>query len=441
MTSVTAGSFAGRAVPRRTTAVRSSSLTATPAGDTSFARWTGACVRNGSALRRRGRPSRDGRRRFLGEPVDVAVTTGGPGAVYSDPSRLACGPVSSAASRRRGRDRCAAACRSRRVPRSGLGRLLCQCPSDDVPALDLRTCGGDGGLRAHRAMGGAASALARGPGRARGESSTGPCVSTGLRLVLRGRLARHAQGRARIRVGRRLRGPGRRLLASRRPTTTGGRRCTTNARWARRFPPAHHQRFIRAGEGRYGVNVTVSGRGLVVGGRTIRCGASGKVASTLEAHTGRASAWCGESRPRQTKRFVRGRVLWGRSDALHDLVTRPKIVIAAFRRRHWVRRRSAEEERTKGRLLAVLTLLGVLITVLAGGRAGLLLRSDRGYGPVLESRRLRSLARQSFPRIRYRDHLVHNGVPREEAAKEPICLGAEIRFGSQVEDFAVSACR
>lgn len=93
-----------------------------------------------------------------------------------------------------------------------------------------------------------------------------------------------------------------------------------------------------------------------------------------------------------------------------------------------------EEERTKGRLLGVLTLLGVLITVLAGGTS-LVFSLRPGLRPCLGESAASFTGAPVFPRIRYRDHLVHNGVPREEAAKEPNLLGAEIRFSYQVEDF------
>jgi hypothetical protein len=95
---------------------------------------------------------------------------------------------------------------------------------------------------------------------------------------------------------------------------------------------------------------------------------------------------------------------------------------------------SDEEGGNRGRLLRVLTLLGVLITVLAGGTS-LLFSLRPGLRPCLGESSASFTGAPVFPRMRYRDHLVHNGKPREIANKERNLLGAEVRFSYRVVDF------
>jgi hypothetical protein len=93
-----------------------------------------------------------------------------------------------------------------------------------------------------------------------------------------------------------------------------------------------------------------------------------------------------------------------------------------------------DDSGSKGRLIRVLTLLGVLVTVLGGG-TGLLFSLRPGLRPCLEDSTAAFTGAPVFPRVRYRDHLVHNGVPREEAAQEPNLIGAEVRFSYRMTDF------
>src|SRR5215210_7385182 len=95
---------------------------------------------------------------------------------------------------------------------------------------------------------------------------------------------------------------------------------------------------------------------------------------------------------------------------------------------------SEEEGGGKGRPLRVLTVLGVLITVVGGGTS-LLFSVRPGLRPCLGDSTANFTGAPVFPRIRYREHLIHNGVSREKAAGEPNLLGAEVRFSYRVTDF------
>jgi hypothetical protein len=89
---------------------------------------------------------------------------------------------------------------------------------------------------------------------------------------------------------------------------------------------------------------------------------------------------------------------------------------------------------SKGRLVRALTLLGVVVTVVGGGTS-LAFSLKPGLRPCLDDSAASFTGAPVFPRVRYRDHLVHNGVPREEAAEEPNLLGAEVRFSYRITDF------
>jgi hypothetical protein len=95
---------------------------------------------------------------------------------------------------------------------------------------------------------------------------------------------------------------------------------------------------------------------------------------------------------------------------------------------------SDEENGSKSRLVRMLTLIGVVITVVGGGTS-LAFSLRPGLRPCLEDSSATFTGAPVFPRVRYRDHLIHNGVPREEAAKEPNLVGAEIRFSYRITDF------
>ena len=95
---------------------------------------------------------------------------------------------------------------------------------------------------------------------------------------------------------------------------------------------------------------------------------------------------------------------------------------------------SDEEGVSKGRLLRLLTLLGVVVTVVGGGTS-LLFSLRPGLRPCLRDSTATFTGAPVFPRMRYHDHLIHNGVARDKVMQEPNLLGAEIRFSYRITDF------
>jgi hypothetical protein len=93
-----------------------------------------------------------------------------------------------------------------------------------------------------------------------------------------------------------------------------------------------------------------------------------------------------------------------------------------------------EEGGSKGRLLRLLTLLGVIVTVVGGGTS-LLFSLRPGLRPCLGDSTATFTGAPVFARMRYHDHLIHNGVPREKVLREPNLLGAEVRFSYRITDF------
>lgn len=78
--------------------------------------------------------------------------------------------------------------------------------------------------------------------------------------------------------------------------------------------------------------------------------------------------------------------------------------------------------------------MGLVVTILGGG-AGLLFSVRPSLRPCLGGSDAEFTGAPVFPHVLFRDHLVRQGVPREEAAKEPNVLGAEIRFSYRTDSF------
>jgi hypothetical protein len=87
-----------------------------------------------------------------------------------------------------------------------------------------------------------------------------------------------------------------------------------------------------------------------------------------------------------------------------------------------------------GRPIRMLTAVGLLVTIVGGG-ASLLFAVRPGLRPCLGSSKADFTGAPVFPHVRFRDHLVRQGVAREDAAKEPNVFGAEIRFSYRTDGF------
>jgi hypothetical protein len=97
-----------------------------------------------------------------------------------------------------------------------------------------------------------------------------------------------------------------------------------------------------------------------------------------------------------------------------------------------------EERRSKARVVAFLSLVGLVITVLAGGTS-LVFSLRPGLRPCLEESAATFTGAPVFPRTSYHAHLLHKGEPRDEVAAEPNPLGAEVRFSYQIDDLRGTA--
>jgi hypothetical protein len=88
---------------------------------------------------------------------------------------------------------------------------------------------------------------------------------------------------------------------------------------------------------------------------------------------------------------------------------------------------SEDADSSSGRARRWLATGGVLVSVLAAA-VGLLFTLEPGLKPCLGDTRAEFTGAPVFPHVRFRDHLVRTGARRDEAAKEPNLVGAEIRF-------------
>ena len=78
--------------------------------------------------------------------------------------------------------------------------------------------------------------------------------------------------------------------------------------------------------------------------------------------------------------------------------------------------------------------MAVLITI-AAGAVGLLFTLKPGLRPCLGDTSAAFTGAPVFPQVRFQDHLIRTGVPKERVAKEPNLLGAEIRFSYRTTGF------
>ncbi len=81
----------------------------------------------------------------------------------------------------------------------------------------------------------------------------------------------------------------------------------------------------------------------------------------------------------------------------------------------------------KGSTAKVLGLVGLVVSVLAGG-LGLLFTVAPGLKPCIGATEAQFTGAPVFPRVRYHEHLERIGVPGDEIADEPNLLGAEVRY-------------
>lgn len=98
----------------------------------------------------------------------------------------------------------------------------------------------------------------------------------------------------------------------------------------------------------------------------------------------------------------------------------------------------AESATPRGRRLSpVATVLGILVSLVAvlGGGVSLLFSLRPGLKPCLGGSDAAFTGVPVFPHVRFRDHLIREGRPREEAAQEPNFLGAELRFSYRIDGF------
>jgi hypothetical protein len=94
----------------------------------------------------------------------------------------------------------------------------------------------------------------------------------------------------------------------------------------------------------------------------------------------------------------------------------------------------SERKRDGGGLpLRVITAIGILVSVLVGG-SSLLLSVRPGLRPCLGGSNASFTGAPVFPHVLFRDHQIRMGVPRQDAAKEPNLLGAEVRFSYRASD-------
>jgi hypothetical protein len=84
-------------------------------------------------------------------------------------------------------------------------------------------------------------------------------------------------------------------------------------------------------------------------------------------------------------------------------------------------------------LLRVITAIGILVSVLVGG-SSLLLSLRPGLRPCLGGTNASFTGAPVFPHVGFRDHQIRVGESRQDAAKEPNLLGAEVRFSYRASD-------
>jgi hypothetical protein len=74
---------------------------------------------------------------------------------------------------------------------------------------------------------------------------------------------------------------------------------------------------------------------------------------------------------------------------------------------------------------------GGVVVGLATATVSLLFYLHPSFKPCLGGSSAKFTGAPVFPHVRFRDYLVRNGTPKEDAAKQPNLLGAEVRFSYQ----------
>ena len=94
----------------------------------------------------------------------------------------------------------------------------------------------------------------------------------------------------------------------------------------------------------------------------------------------------------------------------------------------------SERKRDGGGLpLRLLTAIGIVVSVLVGG-SSLLLSLRPGLRPCLGGSTASFTGAPVFPHVRFWDHQIRVGVPRQDVVKDPNLLGAEVRFSYRASD-------
>jgi hypothetical protein len=80
--------------------------------------------------------------------------------------------------------------------------------------------------------------------------------------------------------------------------------------------------------------------------------------------------------------------------------------------------------------------LGVVIALItiAGGTVSLLFHLRPGLEPCVGGSSAEFTGAPVFPRMKFRDHLFHTGVSKQDIARQPDVVGAEIRYSYRVNN-------
>jgi hypothetical protein len=87
-----------------------------------------------------------------------------------------------------------------------------------------------------------------------------------------------------------------------------------------------------------------------------------------------------------------------------------------------------------GRVRRVLSTIAVVVPLLAAV-VGLIFTLRPSLQPCLGDSEAAFTGAPVFPRVRFHDHLIRSGVPREIVREEPNLIGAEVRFSYRVSGF------
>ena len=82
----------------------------------------------------------------------------------------------------------------------------------------------------------------------------------------------------------------------------------------------------------------------------------------------------------------------------------------------------------KSRAARIVRLVGTVVVPALVALVALLFKLWPDLSPCIGGRDASFTGAPVFPHVRFRDHLVRNGMAREDAANEPNLVGAEVRF-------------